>query len=320
MQENQQLDLFNTSLRNSSATQIIEDLRHLGFSDFKDQRGNFIYVLTPRNERLSAINSILKNIPGTVYDSSASGSSLGAINCGKYKIQIKPIAEQGNKSFGVENELFLQSQINSYISQYGKINVSFSSPVKEVIFNDITHCAHVGRTSEKNAKADIVLQSSMSQYPISLKKDNSEFWAKAETFYGDKARSILENNISNNNVSLVKINHYHKISTDLVFEPGIQDKKFLVFGKDDAMVVKKTFTYQDFNFDAYRNCLNVTSSYVFEDLSDIDSDHSPWFILRNDSSRNSKNIGIRGLTLETVMATRAFGKKNTILVDNPFKN
>jgi hypothetical protein len=313
-----QLDLFNMAPNNSG--EVVDILQQHGFNNFKPVKGNFIYVLTPWNQRNQAMDYMVQNIPGAWYDRTVSGSSLGAVRLGNFKIQVKPDCSQGAQSSGVANELYLKEMMDQFITS-GPINVTFTGLNKSVVFKNVSSVEHVGskQKDRKNHKADLLLHGDKT-YPISIKKDNSEFWAKAESFYGEKARKILDGCLANSTVKMQQVDHYYKLMTEVAFQPSIADKKYLVFGDDNANIVKRTFTYQDFSFNKKTNMLNITSSRILTNIADLDKDHDVFYILRNDKSRNSSTIGLRGLTLESVMSSRISSSKNLVIVPNPFKN
>ena len=302
-----------------SKEDILEILKSFGFNNFKI-RFNIISVLVDYNKRQETLDYLISQMSYAVYCQDAPGSSIGALKIGKFRIQVKPINMQGRKSSGVSNEHLLCDEIQKYLNLYSKINIQFVSDKKILYYENINNIMHVGKSSLKDYKADVLLIDSDKAYPISLKKDNSVFWAKAENHYGQKAILILSEAIKKNLLKLEYKGFYYRLSSELGFEPSGDDKQILVFGKDNVKIIKKTFNVKDFSFDKSNNLLTVNANTIFEDLQDIDEYHDVFYILRNDKSRNSKKLGIRGITLECVMKTRILGNKNLVVVDNPFNH
>jgi hypothetical protein len=337
------LNIINilSEAKNSGPTkQDIKDaLEKHGYTDFKES-GNKLGVLVqiPSGEKKNDYRkyimneiekSLKKSFPksGVEYSSDTNLSSLGGIIFADslVKVMVKDSGIQGNNSSGVANEIEMASIMSSMIEKYGSINVKFIDPrgkslkLRNVIDVDVT-----SRDTANRKKADIILKSKSNQLPISIKKLNADMWESADSMFGKRAKEILDKLIADNVVSLEKIGNkgdqpVFRLSKEIVMEPTEEEAMQAIFGSDinpKGGIVIQTFKPEHFTQD--ENNITIECHAVISSREDIPKSHVMFWILRNNSNRNSKTIGIAGIRPVGVTAKRAFGTKetkNVVVVD-----
>lgn len=327
----------------TTKAEIEQKLRQFGFENFKIN-GNKINVLVQipdgekKNEfRTAVLQDILrqfqtsaKNLKAT-YSSDASLGSLGGIVFpdSETKILVKDIGKQGDKSAGVANEIEMASILQSVIDQYGTANIIFKDPrgktikIKNAVSVDVA-----GRDTGNRKKADVVIRSEKSHLPVSIKKIDADMWESADSMFGARAKQILNKLLKDGVVKLNKIKErstkdgsipVYSLSKEIVMEPTEEEAMNAIFGSDinpKGGVVIQTFKPQ--HFTQVENNIEVDCHAVIANKEDIPESHMMVWILRNDSDRNSKELGIAGIRPLGVTLTRGIGKKgnkDVILVD-----
>ena len=335
---------FSRHLVESADKPRIETLlRQMGYEDLK-VNGNKINVLVQipdgqkKNDfRRAVLDEILSGLQKKAsdtspeYSSDASLSSLGGIIFADspVKIVVKDTGKQGEKSAGVANELELASILQSVIEKYGTANIIFKDPrgktikIKNAIEVDVA-----GRDVKDRKKADVVIKSERSNLPVSIKKVDADMWESADSMFGARAKRILDKLIADKIVKLEKITErktkegsipVYKLSKEIVMEPTEEEAMNAIFGSDinpKGGVVIQTFKPE--HFTQVENNVEVDCHAVITNKEDIPESHLMVWILRNDSDRNSKELGYAGIRPLGVTLTRGIGAKGTkdvILVD-----
>jgi hypothetical protein len=291
----------------NSLAQVQTFLESIGFTEFKALTKKRLAVLTPT--RSKAAGYILSELPSATHIIS-SASSFGAISIDGFEIVLKPLG-QGLKSAGVENEHILIDTINNS----GCKIIKFVSDSKTFLIENVSHASSVGTDTKNRKKADIIINTTDGlQVPISIKKDSAEYWESADSLFGERARIELDSAISKGSVELtVDENGLYKVFPSIAVEPTIEEKIDVVFGSDilgAGAVITKTFLEKDFTIND--DTLIIAASSVITDISDvIGTDKDVLFLIRNDSTRNSK-IGYKGLRV--LAAYRKRINKNVFIV------
>lgn len=330
--------------------QVIQALGKLGYES-KDIKidGNKLHVMVQipdgqkKNEfRKSVINDILlglkkllaKNNPK--YIMSTKLGSLGGIvfDDSPIAIVVKDVGKQGDNSAGVANEIELASFIESIVEKYGTADVTFEDPRgKRMTIKNCTNVDVKGRDTAERKKADVVLQSSKGQLPISIKKLDADMWESADSLFGAKAKEILMNLQKQNVINLKKFRddagrEYYALSKEIVVEPTEQEAMNAIFGSDlnpKGGVVIQTFKPE--HYVQTDNQVTVQCHAVITKKEDIPESHLMVWLIRNNKDRNNPLPGLRtlGVTLTRGIGTK--GTKDVILVDrngkvvdNPNKN
>ena len=242
------------------------------------------------------------------------------------RVLVKDLGIQGDQSAGVANEVEMASMLQSVIEKYGSANVTFVDPRgKSLEIKDCTSVNVAGRDTANSKKADVVLSSSKSSLPVSIKKLNAEAWESADNLFGSKAREIIDKLVDDGLVKLKKLDKtrdgqpVYALSKEIVIEPTEQEAVRAIFGSDlnpKGGVVIQTFKPE--HFTQKGNDVTVECHAVITNKEDIPESHLMVWLLRNDSNRNSKALGLAGIRIMGVTLTRGIGKsgnKDVILVD-----
>jgi hypothetical protein len=332
-------DLINL-IETLSKPDIESVLNKAGYKDLKVS-GNKITVLVqiPDGEKkelfraqiLKEILALMKqNFPKSTpaLSMDARLSSIGGIEFADnpVKILVKDSGSQGDQSAGVANEIQMAGLLQSVIDRYGSVNVTFVDPRgKTLVINDCTAVDVAGRDTGGRKKADVVLRSPERSLPISIKKLNAEAWESADTLFGSKARNIIDQLRDDGILKLIKLETssdsapVFSLSKEIVVEPTEEEALNAIFGSDlnpQGGVVIQTFKPEHFVQDG--NKVKVECHAVITTREEIPESHLMVWLLRNDSNRNSKALGIPGIRIMAVTLTRGIGKtgkKDVILVD-----
>ena len=152
------------------------------------------------------------------------------------------------------------------------------------------------RTGEDTAgrkKADLTITDGKGKViPISLKKDNAEYWESADSFWRESAKHFLDKAVKEGKVKVDSLaGGVIKITPNIGIEATVDETKSVVFGSDilpnKGSVVTRTFEGEDFKYTGENNTLTINCSSVITKLSEIPDSKTVWFLIRNDSTRKS---------------------------------
>lgn len=332
-------DLINL-LESVTKMEIDSVLKKNGYTDIK-VNGNTLGVMVQIPDgakkdafRKSILDNLLvilqKSFPenNPTISSDPRLSSIGGIvfSDSPVKVLVKDLGIQGDQSAGVANEVEMASMLQSVIEKYGSANVTFVDPRgKSLVIKDCTSVNVAGRDTANSKKADVVLSSPKSSLPISIKKLNAEAWESADNLFGSKAREIIDKLVDDGLVQLKKLDKtrdgepVYALSKEIVIEPTEQEAVRAIFGSDlnpKGGVVIQTFKPE--HFSQKGNDVTVECHAVITSKEDIPESHLMVWLLRNDSNRNSKALGLAGIRIMGVTLSRGIGKsgnKDVILVD-----
>ena len=251
-------------------------------------------------------------------------SSIGFIgfNGDPTRVIVKDIGVQGDKSAGVANEAELANLLQSMVAKYKTINVSFRDDRGVTLsLQNVNRVELTGKDVAERKKADVVLHSATQSLPISLKKLDAETWESADTFFGAKARQIIDKLVKDKVITLRKLegDNGYALSKEIVVEPTEDEAMNAVFGSDlkpYGGIVIQTFKPEHFVQDG--NNVMVHAHAVIKTKKDIPESHLMVWLIRNNAGRLSKSLGIRGLRPMASVLTRAIGRrgdKDVVLVD-----
>jgi len=332
-------DLINL-LESVTKLEIESVLRDNGYTDLK-VNGNALGVMVqiPDGAKKDEFRkSILDNVLVILQKSFSKSnptissdprlSSIGGIvfSDSAVRVLVKDLGIQGDQSAGVANEIEMASMLQSVIEKYGSANVTFVDPRgKSLVIKDCNSVDVAGRDTANSKKADVVLSSPERSLPISIKKLNAEAWESADNLFGSKAREIIDKLVDDGLVKLKKLDKtrdgepVYALSKEIVIEPTEQEAVRAIFGSDlnpKGGVVIQTFKPE--HFTQKGNDVTVECHAVIANKADIPESHLMVWLLRNDSNRNSKALGLAGIRIMGVTLTRGIGKsgnKDVILVD-----
>ena len=224
-------------------------------------------VLTEDN-RAELLTKITKDISGSKYNKRpTSASSVGMVEIDGFSIFAKPLSKQGAKSAGIENEIIIINSINDILKEnVGQpITVIFKAGAKKQIIKNVTHCKEMGRDTSGRKKADIILETTSYDYPISIKKDNAEIWESADSYYGEKAEKLILNLMDKDKIEMKPLSGVFKMKPNFAKKATKSEMEEVVFGSDllvgrRGSVIQRTFTSSDFNMDYDKNLLSCVNS------------------------------------------------------------
>jgi len=291
-------------------TCISDKLIELGITNFKIINNKRIHIKTDDN-RAKLLQYLAEIFNGKYIDRPSSISSIGYVELDNgVKLVAKP-----NKiySAGVLNEKILVNHINKLHIE-NPINIRFVSENKTFECIGVKNCKATGTDVTNRRKADLVLQG-IKDYPISLKKDNAEIWESADQFAGAKAKKIIDKLVKENKVELELTDKgVYKIKPNVAFYPTTEEKRDLVFGSDilpNGAVIEKTFSGDEIYTMNDDSWFEIPVTYIITSLNDVEGHRDVVFLIRNDSSRNSKHIGYPGLRVLAVFEKRL--NKNVLI-------
>ena len=277
---------------------IIDRLKSLGYSNFKPMSGVTLAVLLDdgsAQSRQAAMNKIENELAdiGAEWDKTPRGSSsIGVIKVGGNTIMVKPASRQGRASGGLENEDSLRAAVEAVVAESpGPITVKFAGGGKEYIVDNVIGARDAGSDTKGRKKSDLNLITESGVVPISIKKDNAAYWESADTYWGEEAAGHIEELLQAGDIDMVDKGGYYNVVPNFAVRASPEERVSVVFGSDilgNGAVVKRTFSPDDFSFDADTNVLTVAVSEIITDVSDLDgSQMDVWFLVRNDKTRNS---------------------------------
>jgi hypothetical protein len=295
--------------------QLEKRLTGLGFSNIKRISSKRVAILTNEN-RIALLEQIQKYLKfdGAKYTKSVSGSSIGGVVLtGGLTVLAKPLSKQGAMSAGTQNEHALNDNINNFVKDNGgqPLKIIFVAGTSKYVIPDATGATLTKADTRGNKKADVVIKGMSRDYPISIKKDNAEYWGTKETYYGARAREVINKAVEDEKVKFTNRGGYYTLEPAIAVKAvNDDDIDYVVFGSDikpNGAVITSTFVSSDFNYDGKSNTLTIKVSSIITKKSDIPDSYYPYFIIRNSRARNSKALGYPGLIVQTAYKKRVKG-------------
>lgn len=319
---------------------INELLRHFNKGD------NSIIKTTPtgdiiRFETTSRRSDIVAEILNLFVDAEIEKDNKIVFKNSKTKIYVKPKGRSGIRSSGIENEKNFTDFINNLVKENSAktegISIKFVPNYgSATTYENVISAEMVGTDTVNRKKADVLLKTySGKEIPISLKKNNAEYWESSDTLLGDYARELVKKKIlsketklieyTDKNSSPISILNLEKINPNKIYRLEeeihipLDDKMIedVCFGsdiiKDHGCIIKHTFSgLMNYETQIVGNGKNKSTVFVvkigklYSTVDDIkkDSEDRPHILVRNDKTRNSKKIGIRGLRCLVAYAKR----------------
>jgi len=215
---------------------------------------------------------------------------------------------------GIENENIFVNNINNYIDNYSdfnKIKVIITSGDKTLTFDNVFKAKNIGKEGEsKGWKGDALLYTESGTKSISIKKDGPFRWESAMGRYKDLydifMKKAYNKQIPNleltpdpeNPKVLQMMNSKTKTPYGRIFitdVPGLNDQlEDLVFGKDKAIVIQKTFTDNDFIFDGSKEILTIKVTKIITSVDEIEEKDKPVLEFERNASKATQTSGYRG--------------------------
>ena len=267
-------------------------LKKLGFKDLKDKDLRSVFVLTDEN-RTVVFNQLLVDLNGKKNASRTFGGSLGHIDVGNFRVGVKPLKLQGGKSAGVDNEVLLVNAINAMIAEHGTCDVTFKAGSHKFTVKEVKEAVRVGEDTAGRKKSDVNINTVKGKsIPISIKKDNAEYWESADTFWRTNAVQFLNAKVADQTVITESIGGGAiRMNKNIGIEATQEEALDVIFGSDilknKGCVITKTFGGTEFSYDGKTNAVIVDVSNIITKLGDVPQSKEVWFLIRNDSTRKS---------------------------------
>jgi len=302
--------ILSQKANDSYIAEVINKLNSMGINNFVVKTGKQIHIKTDEN-RVKLLQRLAESFGGKYIDKPSGISSAGYVELDNgIKLVAKP---NKTHSAGILNEKILVDHINKLCAK-GPINIRFIGENKTFECIGVKNCKATGTDVTNRRKADLVLQG-IKDYPISLKKDNAEIWESADQFAGAKAKKIIDKLVKENKVELELTDKgVYKIKPNVAFYPTTEEKRDLVFGSDilpNGAVIEKTFSGDEIYTMNDDSWFEIPVTYIITSLNDVEGHRDVVFLIRNDSSRNSKHIGYPGLRVLAVFEKRL--NKNVLI-------
>lgn len=296
---------------------LISAIKRSGFNDVKEVSSTKFAILVSTNSlrvsSLKRLETALKKQYSVKYDNSTSFSSIGHLLVeNRFQITAKPKNRQGSASAGVENEYMLVEEIKNAVkeSDTKTVDVIFKHGGTTFKISGVVEAVSAGADTAGRKKSDVnIIRKNGASVPISIKKDNAENWESADSYWGETARKFVDAAVKADMAELVKEGTVYKIVPNLAIKSTKDEKTSVVFGSDilpgKGAVIKKTFSKNDFRFDAKKNTLTIEVSEILKTIADVEGGPSDvWFLIRNDKTRLGSPIGYPGLRVLAVYASR----------------
>ena len=319
-------NLFEKIVQNKD--ELTSELQKMGFDQIKTQ-GNEVSVLTASdaNKRKAVLKKVDQEIDNAKYNPSTLRSSIGHVDVDYPDskkmgfVTAKPLNRQGDSSAGVSNELALANQISKALAIANPITVTFNAPNKQKTVKNVSGVVVKGRQTTNKSKTDVALITSRKNFNISIKQNNAEYWESADSYEPAKAvaKKLIDKLVAQNKVKLINQGTHYQLIPSIAFPASDEEKTQMVFGSDilgSGAIIIQTFTEDDFEWDDARSTLKINVSEIIDSVKDITGNNDVWFIVRNDSNRNTKGFypGLRILACKPERLT-----EGVMLVDQSGK-
>ena len=238
---------------------------------------------------------------GAYYDPERGPSSIGAVCLQDYTVRCRPLKRQGRHARGIENEHMIYDEIK-YLTKNGAIAVRIKDGVTAYTYNYVVDVEHVRHDYTQRKKADLLLIiKDGTKIPISIKKDNSDMWESADTYWGSKAKAIVDNLEDEGEIEIEQKGSIYSINQNVAIKANRTEKEAVAFGSDikrkNGFVVIRTFRSSDFNLVSDNDVLEINCSKIVDQVASLGN---IYFLIRNDKSRTGSKIraGIRVVAVD----------------------
>jgi hypothetical protein len=301
-------------MKNILTTQLKEALGSLGYTDIRDLQSNAFGVIVPKT-RVPLVVPQLAKLLASYQPKRISDIEL---RIGDKTVFAKNANMQRSRqgfTGGRANEWNLIEAIQSYREDYGKpIVVEFKGNGRKFVCKDVMKVDHVGaKDIFRRFKADVhLVTSKMMVYPISVKDKNAGAWESADTYWAEKAQAFV-NWAVHKKFTLLESNDAggFRLNPPIAIAATDREIRDVVFGTDlygKGAVIVESFGASSFRWDYARDVLVVECQDIILNETHVRGDHSVFFNVRNDKTRNSKKLH-RGLRTVAAMKNHLQGVK-----------
>jgi len=313
--------------------------------DIKGASKNKIIILTdiPRQEIFNNLEKL-----GYKRETTLSGSSAGgfiAPNGTQIIHKFKSLVAVGGA--GIKNETTFVDAINNIIEQSteGFIDIKIIANNKTLLYKKVNKAVSIGKEGEKKQwKGDVLLKTEEGDKSISIKQDGKFRWEGAITRYEDLYKKFLskaENNEIPNlelkpDLENPRVLQMWNPNNDKPYGrifikdlPEFNDSEYLKsisFGKDNAVIVQRTFSNKDFSYNENNNQLKISATKIITSIDDFTPEDFPVLEFERNASKATKLTGVlgRGIILrispQTQMLRAGEKANNLVLSYDDIKN
>lgn len=292
------------------ALELVKSTLGIDDTGVKRKSSRTFHILVPASDRYNAIEK-LETLDGFVYDPNASGSSIGAVIKDGIKFIIKPLEKQGRKSAGLDNEDVISQEIKNALEK-GVKNIILNGENKDIIVKNVKKVVDAGYDVIGGKKADIVIYGDQ-KVPISIKKDNAGFWESADSRYKNIMKAFIRKvqdgkfapeitfipfvdklgKTKKNIFNLYDAENETKLGGVVITDLPNKEEHSIIFGRDNAKVVYRTFRPSDFTVKG--DTLHIDVTKILTDMGDIEEyELQPVLKIRHDSTRTAQK-GLRSV-------------------------
>jgi len=304
---------------------LVEKLETFGVVRVDGKRIKVCIPSKCRNDRVQVLQQVSDNFQdfsAVLMNDMPSYSSIGYVQIQDFRISVKSLPQQSSMSPGVPNEHVLAQKINKYIKESGTINLIFLSDKNRICYENVMNCRLTeNRKSRKGRnKADMIVETQQNNYAVSIKQDDAERWESADTSHGTVALQQLQKALDEQKTRLLPVLDKNgapmvrkdgrtvmRLENELFWCMEENQAKKTIFGDDvcnGGAVVFNTFNDSHFSYNSTDSSLTVACDRVYTTDGSIDAQDHPYWIIRNDVTRNCRKLGIPGLRIESVFKSR----------------
>lgn len=292
--------------------------------------GNHIRVAIPsinRHDRMHVLQNIHRDFQdfcAALLTDRPDYSSIGYVKIQNLKISVKSQRQQKQLSPGVPNEQFLVQKINKYLQQHDAINLIFLSETIVIRYTDVIECMATQNRKLRTGrnKADMIVKTARQQHAVSIKQSDSERWESADTARGSVARSKLDRAVQQAKIQLIPAltdtgypiyrngdpnKPVMRIEPEIYWPMTRTEQIETMFGDDiddTGAIVVNTFGEDDFEYESKTKNLKINCNRIYTRICDVSEQDAAYWMLRNDVTRNCLPLGVAGLRIESVRASR----------------
>lgn len=283
-----------------------------------DFDANTVYITAKYKKKQEIFDKLLAafQLEGAKHTTQTRLSGDGHIEVGRQRIavvpekqikvdiaRIKPKLGKYDK-IHEKNEAFLEKAISQVVYDTMKpLTVIFIAPGRRYIAKNVIGTKIVGRQTTDRKKADVLILTTSTKIPVSIKMDTASFYETADKYWGKNAKKLIEyaseKDLFDGKVSGKNIRLNKSLST----KATAKEEKDVVFGSDvyrNGFVIRKTFKATDFIYDGRNHTLIVRSNRIIMRQPDLKTEDKAWFTVRNKASSRSISIGYTGVTVDAV--------------------
>jgi hypothetical protein len=317
------------------ATTIVNALG-LTTKDVKYSSKNRFTVVAPLGiRRKDLIEKLQKQAQtlGIQRDHTLSTSSIGGFVHTNTGVQIifKDSVTASLGAAGKENEAFFTAKLNSFLEE-GPKTVILKSDVKEITIQNVVKVEDISKPEDKSAKADVLLHTEAGKVPLSIKEDGPFRWASAMTTFREMLEQFVQKGLKGDITGVRLVQDVNKPALLLMQDskgkpyskiyivdfPLLEENlEYYLFGSDEAKVVQRSFTDNDFL--EQDNTVIVNCTNLFTETEEVPEEYLPIIRLERNATHatSTTNPTRRGIQLRIVpMFLKNEGERSNTLTLN----